>query len=238
MYSPDISEMATVADLAISHPGALSILMRYNIDYCCGGHRTLHDACTKIGLDPAVVREEIRQRTPQDQDLAFRPERWPSTLLADYIVGNHHTYVKEAVPELEALLDRVCERHGHEHDELLQIREHFRALAEELIHHMEKEELVLFPAIRRLESHDRGVHPMERMIQAPIQAMEHEHDDAGRLIHIIRSLTHHYQPPAEACTTYRVTFQKLKEFEQDLMQHIHLENNILFRRYKKQEPAS
>jgi regulator of cell morphogenesis and NO signaling len=221
---------ATVAQMAISYPSALSVFEKYNIDYCCGGHRTLEEACTIKGLDPVAVRKEISQSTSGEYTL--RPDTWSSSLLVDFIIQNHHKYVTEAIPELTFLLDKVCNAHGNDSFELLTIREDFIDLAEELTSHMQKEEFVLFPAIKRLESQGSSEHPLANAIQSPISAMEHEHTIAGDLIKHIRSLSNDYTPPDFACPTYRITYQKLQEFDNDLMRHIHLENNILFERMK------
>lgn len=223
----------TVARLAIEHPGALAVFTKYNIDYCCGGHRSLTEACKRIGLDAEKIRTEIFQTAASTPSESFHPERWSAAFLADFILENHHTYVKRAIPELEPLLDKVCDRHGNDSPELVQIRECFSQLSEELISHMEKEELVLFPAIKRLEKQYGEGNPMEKMIQVPIEVMEHEHQAAGDLVKTIRALSNNYTAPDFACPTFLITYQKLKEFDQDLMRHIHLENNILFERYKQ-----
>jgi len=222
----------SVAQLAIEIPGALAVFTKYNIDYCCGGHRGLTEACHRVGLDPEKVFAEIQERTPSEKE-ALRPETWSSVFLADFIIENHHTFVRNASPELEALLDRVCDRHGFDNPDLLKIRECFLTLSQELASHMEKEESFLFPAIKRLEAQQSADNPMERMIQTPILAMEDEHQSAGDLIKGIRVLTDNYSAPEHACNTFRITYQKLREFDNDLMQHIHLENNILFARFKK-----
>jgi regulator of cell morphogenesis and NO signaling len=223
----------TVAQLAIVQPGALQVFTKYNIDYCCGGHRSLEEACHRSGLDPEKIRVEIQQTSPTDVTQALRFDNWSSILLVDFIVENHHMFVRKAIPELEALLEKVCDRHGNDSLELLQIREAFLDLSEELLSHMEKEENILFPAIKRLESENRENNPAGRIIQAPITAMENEHEAAGNLVKQIRSLSSNYTPPDFACPTFQVTYQKLREFDNDLMRHIHLENNILFERYKK-----
>ncbi|MCD9018783.1 iron-sulfur cluster repair di-iron protein [Parachryseolinea silvisoli] len=222
----------TVAQLAIDHPGALSVFTRYNIDYCCGGHRSLEEACMRMGLDPVKIQSEIQEAPAGVQVL--RPETWGSAFLTDFIVQQHHAFVRKAIPELEALLERVCERHGQDTPALLPIRNAFMELAEELTLHMEKEELILFPTIKRLENPEPDYHhPLGRMLQAPIAAMEDEHKAAGNLIRQIRLLSDNYTPPEFACPTFRITFQRLREFDEDLMRHIHLENNILFERFKQ-----
>ncbi len=222
----------TVAQLAIQHPGALSVFTKYNIDYCCGGHRNLEDACRRIGLDPELIKAEIHKASVADNATPVRPETWSSAFLADYIIQNHHSYVKNAIPDILMFLDKVVDAHGNECPELVQIREGFLDLSEELTSHMEKEEVVLFPAVKRLESNQLHDHPLATNIQAPIQAMEHEHSMAGNLIKQLRSLSGNYTPPEFACPTFRITFRKLQEFDNDLMRHIHLENNILFERFK------
>jgi regulator of cell morphogenesis and NO signaling len=227
----------TVAQLAISHPGALAVFTKYNIDYCCGGHRSLEEACRRIGLDPEKIKAEIIQSAAGDTSQNIRPENWTSTFLADYIIQNHHSYVKKAIPEVQAFLDKVCDAHGNDCIELLQIRECFLDLSEELTSHMQKEELVLFPAIKRLDVQDRDDHPLTSSIQAPVGAMEHEHVIAGDLVKRIRTLSGNYTPPDFACPTFRITYKKLQEFDNDLMKHIHLENNILFPRVKDKKVA-
>jgi regulator of cell morphogenesis and NO signaling len=223
----------TVAQLAVSQPGALTVFTKYNIDYCCGGHRSLKEACHRIGLDPEKIRAEIQRTSPVDSAQALRFNNWSSILLVDFIVENHHAFVRKAVPELELLLDKVCDKHGNDSLELLRIREAFLDLSEDLMSHMEKEENVLFPAIKRIELENQTNNPIQRIIQAPITAMEDEHEAAGELVKRIRTLSLNYTPPDFACPTFQATYQKLKEFDNDLMRHIHLENNILFERCKK-----
>lgn len=220
----------TVADLAIAHPGALSVFNKYNIDFCCGGNRSLDEACTRVGLNPDKIRQEIFDSPAQSSSIPARVETWSASLLADYIVQNHHAYVRDAIPEIEALLEKVCAAHGEDNIELLNIQQDFIDLSEELMNHMNKEEVALFPAIKRLESQASPEHPLNGNLQAPIAMMEHEHNIAGDLMKSIRNLSHNYSVPEFACPTYRVTYQKLKEFDQDLMTHVHLENNILFRK--------
>lgn len=222
----------TVAQLAVSHPGALAVFTKYNIDYCCGGHRSLTDACHKIGLDPKKIAAEISETFSGDAGQHLRLENWSSTLLIDFIVENHHGYVRTAIPQLIGLLDKVCDRHGNDSIELLQIRQCFLDLSEELTTHMEKEEMILFPAIKGMERAEVVNQSIEKIVQAPISAMEKEHEIAGDLVKQIRWLSSNYTPPEFACPTFQVTYQKLREFDNDLMRHIHLENNILFERLK------
>jgi regulator of cell morphogenesis and NO signaling len=222
----------TVAQLAVSHPAALSVFSKHNIDYCCGGHRSLEEACSRLGLDPEKIKQEIYE-SPQEVAQVLRPENWSSSFLIDFIIENHHSYVATALPEISVLLDKVCQAHASDSVELLNIRENFNQLAEELTSHMSKEELVLFPALKKIEERKTfEQHPLITTIQSPVRAMEHEHLIAGDLIKQIRFLSNNYTPPDFACPTYKITYQKLREFDTDLMRHIHLENNILFERVK------
>ena len=220
----------TVAELAISHPGALSVFMKYNIDYCCGGNRSLEEACVRLGLNPEKIKAEISSAPSQETPIPARANQWSAALLADYIVQNHHEYVKRVIPEIQTLLEKVCNAHGDDNIELLNIQQDFSDLAEELLNHMNKEEFALFPAIKRLTAKMDPEHPLLDQLQAPIEVMEHEHVVAGDLMKSIRKLSNNYTVPEYACPTYRVTSQKLREFDNDLMTHVHLENNILFRK--------
>ncbi|HMV10545.1 MAG TPA: iron-sulfur cluster repair di-iron protein [Cyclobacteriaceae bacterium] len=224
----------TVAQLAITHPGALAVFTKYNIDYCCGGQRSLKEACHRIGLDPDKIKAEIEETPLTGSNENFHPESWSSAFLVDYILQNHHSYVRKAIPELEPLLDRVCERHGNDCYELLQIRESFIDLAEELTSHMQKEETILFPAIKQYDDEKQPTE-ISGNLNVPIQVMEHEHVVAGDLVKKIRSLSNNYTPPDFACPTFRITYQRLQQFDNDLMKHIHLENNILFERFKTKQ---
>lgn len=225
-----IDSSMTVAEMAVALPSALTVFNKYNIDYCCGGNRSLEDACVRIGLNPDRIREEISNSTSQQSAVPARAEQWSASLLADYIVQNHHEYVKNAIPEIKALLEKVCAAHGEDNIELLNIQQDFTDLAEELLNHMTKEEMALFPAVKRLEAQGGSGHPLLETLKAPIAMMEHEHTIAGDLVKSIRILSHNYAVPEFACPTYRVTYRKLKEFDDDLMTHVHLENNILFKK--------
>lgn len=221
----------TVAQMVISQPGATEVFIRNNIDFCCGGHRTLHDACFAMGLDPEEIKQEILRFHPKNHANELHPENWSSSFLIDFIIQNHHTYVRKALPEILALLDKSWNAHGNECMELLTIRDLFLDLTKELTDHMDKEELIVFPALRRSESGRRKDHPLAEALPGPLHALEEEHLMAGILIKEIRALTNHYSPPDLACATFRLAYQKLEEFELDLMTHVHLENNILFARY-------
>ena len=212
----------SVGEIAISYPNGLNILNRHKIDYCCGGDISFLEACKKRGLNPETVWSEIVHVRGQGAS-ALRVANWESSLLIDYIIQNHHVFVKESIPQIEELLDKVCAIHGEDHIELAEIRDDFNDLARELLSHLEKEEEILFPAIKKSVSN-------AALLKNPILAMEHEHHVAGSLLKSIRQLSNDYTVPRDACATFRILYKKLEEFDQDLMQHIHLENNVLFKR--------
>ncbi|MBL7858002.1 MAG: iron-sulfur cluster repair di-iron protein [Cyclobacteriaceae bacterium] len=221
---------ASVADLVLRYPAALQVLKKHHIDFCCGGQHSLEDACAAAGINPDEIFEAIQTSKPEENEV-FRVKDWSSSFLADFIVQNHHTYVRNTIPEIQELLDKVCSLHGGDAPELLMIREDFNTLAAELLSHMDKEENILFPAIKHLDTFHNG-QALIGNIDAPIAVMEHEHESAGDLIKAIRKLSNNFTPPAYACPTFLLTYQRLEEFEADLMTHIHLENNVLFKRLK------
>lgn len=223
---------ATVADIALTFPDALEVLNRHNLDYCCGGKKPFVEVCENAGLDAESIWREIHQSTtsrgPGGQ---MRFETWDPPLLVDFIEQHHHKYVRESIPMIKELLDKICDVHREDSPFLLAVRDRFTRLAEELLDHMPKEEEVLFPAARRLfhaSASSGDETEIQYSLEAHIHVMEHEHEEAGRLIKGIRALTDNYTPPDFACPSYRITYIMLSQFDKDLMQHIHLENNILF----------
>jgi len=159
-------------------------------------------------------------------------QSWPLDLLADYIEKKHHRYIEQRSPEIKAYLDKLCKVHGNNHPELFKINELFSEGAGELAQHMKKEELMLFPKIKGLvklvEKNDSEANKKPGSVSTIVQAMIAEHENEGVRFKQIAQLTDNYSVPADGCSTYNVTFSLLKEFEEDLYMHIHLENNILF----------
>lgn len=222
----------TVGEMVVADYRKAEVFRKFGIDYCCGGKKSLEETCRKKNIDPALVQAELDaldQLAPAEHTLAegFEPDA-----LADYIVAQHHRYVSQSLPILYELTAKVARVHGERHTELVEIFRLFKVLGQELEMHMLKEEQVLFPYIRRLsEARRTGVAlPAAPFgtVQNPIRMMESEHEFAGESMEDIRRLSQDYTPPADACTSYRVLFAKLDEFEQDLHRHVHLENNILF----------
>lgn len=228
----------TVREIAISHPATVRVFESLGIDYCCGGKRPLEEACQRAN----VPLEEALRLLAQAQEEPAPERAWTGTglgELAAHIVDRHHGYVRREAARLIPMLEKVVSKHGPAHPELQQIQELFGAMVQELFAHMMKEEHVLFPYLVQMETAVReGNAPPRAMfgsIEMPISRMLAEHDDAGDLAKRIRTAASDFHPPESACPTYRGLYQGLEEFERDLHQHVHLENNILFPRALEME---
>ena len=214
-----------VGDLVAEDYRRAAALKRFGIDFCCGGRVPLGDACRKKGVSLDEVAEALAASDAHGAAPLPRVDAWAPGFLADYVVNEHHTYVRESLPVLRAFTEKVARVHGAERPELVEIARLFGALAAELETHMASEEDVVFPAIKTLEGGTASDGPALRDL---VGDMEAEHDEAGRLMAEIRRLSDDYTPPEGACNTYRAAFAKLEEFEDDLHRHVHLENHVLF----------
>ncbi|RIV51110.1 iron-sulfur cluster repair di-iron protein [Flagellimonas taeanensis] len=222
----------TIGQMVAQDYRTAQVFKNHKIDFCCKGNRTLQEVADKKGLDLETLTEELDLVQNQEQGDQPNFKSWPLDLLIDYIEKKHHRYVEQQIPILKQYLNKLCRVHGERHPELLDILEYFNASAGELSMHMKKEELVLFPWIRKMSSgnlNDSTVEPPHfGTVKNPIKMMMNEHDNEGERFRKIAHLSNDYTPPSDACNTYRVTFSLLQEFEDDLHRHIHLENNILF----------
>ena len=203
-----------------------SVFKRHGIDFCCNGNRTIGEACAE-GESTGLLKE-LDEATRKADAPATDYKSWPLDLLADYIEKKHHRYVDARLLEISPFLEKIVRVHGEHHPELAEVEQLFKESAGELTVHMKKEEFMLFPYIRKMVKEGISVQAPFGTVQNPIQAMMHDHDGEGERFRRIAALTDNYTPPADACNTYRVTLSMLKEFEDDLHLHIHLENNILF----------
>ena len=228
----NIQEDQIIGELVATDYRTASVFKKYNIDFCCQGNRTINDACEAKDLDGKLVVGDLNELLNSKTDTALDYQSWSLDLLAEYIEKKHHRYVEQKTTEIKPYLEKICRVHGGRHPELHEISEHFNATAGELAMHMKKEELMVFPFIRKMvkakEAGTKVAMPNFESIQFPIQAMMDDHTNEGERFRLIEELSNNYTPPEDACNTYRVTFALLKEFEQDLHLHIHLENNILF----------
>ncbi|MFD2550481.1 iron-sulfur cluster repair di-iron protein [Bizionia sediminis] len=209
-----------------------AVFSSYGIDFCCKGHRTVQEVCDKNGVNANELLDKLDSVLNAKSTPVIDYKSWPLDLLADYIEKTHHRYVEEKIPVLRQFLDKLCKVHGANHSELFKINELFTASAGELASHMKKEELILFPFIKKMVKATLDGQPLEAphfgTVENPIATMMEEHDNEGERFRKIALITNNYTPPADACNTYRVTYAMLEEFEKDLHLHIHLENNILF----------
>jgi regulator of cell morphogenesis and NO signaling len=233
----------TVRELAQEIPAATRVFEKFGIDYCCGGKKPLREACRAANLSVEEVWSSL-QAAEQAAQTAPEVRPWQTEPLAEivaHIENTHHKYTREEIARLTPLLARVCSVHGKNHPELEKMRNTFHGLAQELTMHMMKEEKVLFPHIVRMEESVLQHEPVLPFpfgsMQNPITMMEHEHDSAGEALRALRELSGNYAPPQDACISYQTLYLALADFEADLHQHIHLENNILFPRAMAMERA-
>lgn len=220
----------TVADYVTENIKTAHIFKKHGIDFCCGGAISVKEACAKNNVDSKVIENELLE-VDAVKDVIEDYNKWELDFLMIYIENVHHTYVKESLPLISEYANKVAKVHGNHYTEVIKVNELFHTVANELISHMQKEEQILFPFIKKLveakKTEKKNIIAPFGTVKNPIQMMEHEHESAGDIFKNIAELTNNYTPPKEACNTFKVLYAKLDEFEKDLHQHIHLENNIL-----------
>lgn len=232
----------TVREIALEQPTSIRVFERLGIDYCCGGRKPLSEACEARSLEVNTVIAALEDAAKGPVRAADGFAEKSLTGLCAHIVATHHKYVRRELPRLGALAEKVVNRHGETHPELPVIQATLVRLGEELTQHLAKEEVVLFPYISKLERAiaEGGAKPEGCFgtVSNPIAMMTREHDDAGMLLEVLRNKSNQYTTPEGACPTYHAFYDGLREFEQDLHQHIHLENNVLFPRAIEMEAAA
>lgn len=228
----DTTKKSIIGEIVAADYRTAAVFENFGIDFCCKGNKSIGDVCEAKNINANVLIERLDTVINLQENKAVNYQSWHIDLLADYIEKNHHRYVQQKIPVINQYLDKLCGVHGLKNPELFGIREQFNHAATELLAHMKKEEMVLFPFIRQLfvaqTTHQTPPTPHFGTVQNPVQMMMHEHDIEGERFRTIAQLSNNYTPPADACNTYKVTYALLKEFETDLHLHIHLENNILF----------
>ena len=236
----DFSEKSTVAEVVTQNIKTAHVFKKHGIDFCCGGGITIEKACLKNNVEYGILKKELAETNSAISNTS-NFDAWDLTFLIDYIVNTHHKYVEENIPLLLEYASKVANVHGHHYSEVIKINDLIIALAKELAVHMKKEELILFPFVKQMDLADKNKFklgsPHFGTVSNPIEMMENEHENAGDIFKSISKLTNNYTPPEEACNTFRALYAKLEEFEMDLHQHVHLENNILFPKSKRLEEA-
>ena len=226
----------SLAQIVTEFPSAVAILEKHDLDYCCKGKQALSSACQsteKLEMLEQELDALISTQASKNEFINFKA--LSSKDLVDHILLKHHKYVKEAIPLIDAYLHKVSSKHGERHPELFEIKKIFSEVCDEMLSHMAKEEKILFPAIKHIQGLLADGLPIPGVVQlkGPIEVMEMEHEQVGSLLAEIRKLTNKYSPPADACMTYKLSFEELRELEEDLHKHVHLENNILFPRVRE-----
>ncbi len=228
----EITQSPSIGSFVANDYRTASVFQKYGIDFCCKGGKSIDEVCESKKINTGQLLAELADVSGQPGNQATDFKSWPPDLLADYIEKKHHRYITDTTPSLKQFLDKLCKVHGSNHPELLEINKEFTASSDELASHMKKEETVLFPYVRQMADSgnrkEQTAGPSFGTVRNPIQMMMQEHDTEGERFSKISELSSKYTPPDDACTTYKVAYSMLKEFENDLHMHIHLENNILF----------
>ncbi len=231
---PEGAADETLGEIAAKDLRKAEVFKKYGLDFCCGGKKTVKEACAEKGIDVTKVEQELQNS--DNSSFTARPlpyNDWNLDFLADYIVNTHHSYVKKTIPDLKNYAEKVAKVHGSHHPELLQINKLAQEVCDEMASHMVKEETVLFPYVKQLvASKNSGNGPVKfgnlDTVETPINLMEMEHEVVGNNMDEIRKISNNYALPEDACASYAFLFKTLDEFENDLHIHVHLENNILF----------
>lgn len=215
----------TLGEIVTKDLRKAEVFNKFGIDFCCGGKKTLSEACAEKGINVAVVARELKEADKLQSSARPLPYNdWSLDFLADYIVNTHHSYVRKSIPDLKAYADKVARVHGGRHPELLEINRLVQETMAEMLEHSDEEENVLFPYIKRLVRERKDGENVKGQIDLRVQ----EHELVGGNMDKIREISNNYALPDDACASYSFLFKSLDEFEHDLHIHVHLENNILF----------
>jgi regulator of cell morphogenesis and NO signaling len=222
----------TIREIALEAPATTRVFEEYKIDYCCGGRKSLADACMEAGLNLDLVSDKV-EKAMVGNDRIPEQRQWRSpSLLVNHIIATHHIFTAQEIERLKPLMEKVCSRHGENHPELFKLQTMFSALTDSLIPHMRKEEMVLFPYIQSLESSVSKNGPIQPAhfgtVENPIRMMTTDHEIDGERLRVMREIANDYVTPAGACPSFTALYAGLNDLDRDLHQHIHLENNILF----------
>lgn len=228
----NISEKDTIGEVVANDFRTATVFNKFSIDFCCNGNRSIEEACKSKNMDSQELINALNESVNKTSEEVADFNRWSLDRLADYIEKTHHRYCELKINEIKPNLEKLTQVHGEQHPELYEIQELFKETAGKMSVHMKKEELILFPFIRKMvkikSSGESLVAPKFGSVQSPIDLMMDDHTEEGERFQQIRALSQNYTVPAESCNTYKLTYAMLKEFEEDLHQHIFLENHLLF----------
>lgn len=224
----------SLANIVTNHFQAAQVFEKYNLDFCCKGKKTLSIACDENRVDIETVLTDLAEVLQQDEQVKDFNNMSLEALIS-YIILHHHFYVKQSLPNILSHIEKVSYKHGASYPYMVEVLNIFEQVNEEMLSHMQKEEMILFPRIRAIESalsFNSNILMNKSEIEKPIEVMETEHDFVGEALAKIKVLTNNYTILDEMCTTFKITIAELKEFEEKLHEHVHLENNILFPKAK------
>ncbi len=229
----EIKTAILVSNIVAENYKTASVFKQYGIDFCCNGNRTIETVCETHKIDSNKLIEDLEKILIEEKDDTDY-QAWSISFLTDYIYNYHHKYVEKKIPEIKEYLNKICNVHGAHNPELHEINRLFIESSNDLTLHMKKEELMLFPYFKKLDTVADKNTPIStnlfETLDSPIALLHEEHDNEGVRFRKIAELSDNYTPPSHACNTYKVTYAMLKEYEEDLHKHIHLENNILFKK--------
>ncbi|MDD3723335.1 MAG: iron-sulfur cluster repair di-iron protein [Lutibacter sp.] len=217
----------TIAEIVSDDISTASVFKKYKLDFCCGGGKTVEDACEKANINVDNVVNDLLNNTSKKEVPNLNFKDWSADFLADYIVYVHHTYLRQNLPIISEFADKVAKVHGQHEPKTIEIAQLFSSISSEMTSHMRKEEFILFPAIKA-----KADNPHFEFDEKTFSLIKDEHEEVGILIKKIQELSSDFTPPEWACNTFKALYFKLEEFTNDLYQHIHLENNILFPKVK------
>lgn len=222
----------TIGEIVAEDYRTARIFEQHGIDFCCGGKVKLSAICREKGIDTASLLQEIEAVKAAPVERGANYAAWDLSFLADYIINTHHSYLKENTAQIAAYANKIASVHGEHHPEVIQIAAIFEKIATDMMAHLREEEEVFFPAIRRIEAAKKAGNQPEakdvELIRTSLETLYQEHEEIGDAVHKIRSLSNEYAIPGDVCNTFMLAYQMLREFEDDLHKHVHLENNILF----------
>lgn len=226
------TENITIGEIVAADFRTAAVFEKHGIDFCCGGTAPLAAICTKNGLDLAAITSELETVKNEPVNRSQNYSSWALSFIADYIVNTHHAYLKENDEQIAAYARKIAAVHGAHHPEVIRIAAIFDKIAADMTAHLKEEEEVFFPALKRVDAARISGNTPDagdrKTIRLSLLTLHREHEEIGDAVHTIRDLSKGYTIPDDVCNTFTVTYRKLKEFEDDLHKHVHLENNILF----------